>query len=263
MLDLAVAVADAPITSSQYRFVETHAWWLGSFGLFQYLSEQRLRRWVPVHPDRDWLLERELTGAHTWLTGSAAAASAEGFDLHLTVPTGRFRARYGEFDEAARGEVEHRELRRCAARRRPPRGSWQTPTADFLAQLPLDPAALLERLCTDNPGSWFSPFAAAVTALRTGLVPAPLRAAMYRALTGLPGVTVAEHVLNIDGDDCLALVHDAGRTRTEVLIDPRNGQFAGERDTLRADSRSGLKAGMVISTTAVRVAVVDRAGLRP
>jgi hypothetical protein len=95
------------------------------------------------------------------------------------------------------------------------------------------------------------------------LVPAELRGALYRALTGLPGVSVAEHVYNIDGQDCLALVHEAGRTRTELMIDSGHGQFAGERDTLRADSRSGLRSGTVISTTAVRVAVVDRAGARP
>jgi hypothetical protein len=258
LLDLAVAVLDPVVTSSQYRFIETHAWWLGTFGLHQYLSEQRLRRWVPAHPQRDWLLERELTGAHTWLTGSAAAARADGFDLREVVPTGRFRAPYGEFDE--RG---HRDVGRCATRRHPPRGSWQSPTVPFFQRLPRDPGVLLERLCEDNPGSWFTPFAAAVTALRTGLVPAPLRAALYRAVTGLPDVQVAEHVPNVDGQDCLALVHDAGRTRTELLIDPVNGQFAGERDTLRADSRSGLRAGMVISATAVRAAVVDQAGMRP
>jgi len=258
LLDLAVAVSDPPVTTSQYRYVETHAWWLGSFGLHQYLCEQRLRQWVPAHLERDWLLERELTGAHTWLTGSAAAARAAGFNLRELVPTGRFRARYGEFAVQDDPELAH-----CAARRRPPAGNWQTPSVQFFQRLPRDPNTLLERLCADNPGSWFSPFAAAVTSLRTGLVPAALRGALYRALTGLPGVSVHEHAPNIDGHDCLALVHDAGRTRTELLIDPATGQFAGERDTLRAASRSGLRAGMVISTTAVRVAVVDEAGARP
>ena len=133
MLDLAVAVVDPAVTSSQYRYVETHAWWLGTFGLHQYLSEQRVRQWVPAHPDRTWLLERELTGAHTWLTGSAAVARADGFDLRALVPTGRFRAPHGEFDATARDELEHRELGRCTPRRRPPRGNWQSPT---LAVLP-------------------------------------------------------------------------------------------------------------------------------
>ena len=173
-------------------------------------------------------------------------------------PVGRFRARYGEFSGS------HGQFGGCSsAGRRPPRGSWQSPTAAFLARLPRDPQLLLDRLSADNPSSWFTPFAAAVTALRTGLVPAPLRSALYRALTGLPGVRVEEHIYNIDGHDCLALVHDAGRTRTELMIDPVHGQFAGERDTLRTDSRCGLPAGTVISSTAVRVAVVEAAGVRP
>ena len=102
-----------------------------------------------------------------------------------------------------------------------------------------------------------------MTALRTGLVPAALRVALYRALTGLPGVDVAEHVPTVDGQDCLALVHDVGRTRTELMIGWRDGQFAGERDTLRADSRCGLPTGTVISSTAVQVSVVDQVPQRP
>ena len=78
MLDLAIAVSDRPVRPDQYRYVETHAWWLGTFGLHHYLSEQRLRQWVPAHPDRDLVLERELTGAHTWLTGSAAVVTILG-----------------------------------------------------------------------------------------------------------------------------------------------------------------------------------------
>ena len=52
-------------------------------------------------------------------------------------------------------------------------------------------------------------------------------------------------------------MHDVGRTRTELMIDPEHGQFAGERDTLRAESRCGLRAGTVISSTAVTVSVTD------
>ncbi len=256
MLDLAVAVYDPPLASEQYRLVDTHAWWLGTFRDHQHLSEHRVRQWVPAQPDREWLLERELTGAQTWLLGSAEQAADDGFALHDIAPTGQFRACHGEFHTRPVTAA-------CAPRRRAPRGNWQTPTPRFLEQLPRHADALLAMLRADNPGSWFSPFAAAVTALRTGIVPAPLRAALYRALTGLPGVTVAEHVYNIDGHDCLALIHDAGRTRTELLIDPTHGQFAGERDTLRAGSRCGLRAGTVISSTAVRVAVVDQAGARP
>jgi hypothetical protein len=257
LLDLAVAAFDPPVTSSQYRYVETHAWWLGTFGRHQHLTEHRLRQWVPAQSNRDWLLEHELTGAQAWLAGSAEEAREDGFELRDVVPTGRFWARYGEFD------AQRADTGGCGARQRPRRGNWQSPTVGFFDRLPRDAELLLGRLRADNPGSWFSPFAAAVTALRTGLVPATLRSALYRALTGLPGVSVAEHVYTVDGHDCLALVHDVGRTRTELMIEPVDGQFAGERDTLRIDSRCGLRADTVISSTSVRVAVVDHAGCRP
>ena len=257
MLDLGLTVTDRPVVPGQYRYVATHAWWLGSFGPHQHLTEHRLRLWVPAHPDGEWVLHRELTGAQTWLTGSAEQAHADGFELRGVAPTGWMRAARGDFD----ADGTDSGCATVASRQR--RGSWQSPTPEFLARLPRDPDALLARLREDNPGSWFGPFAAAVTALRTALVPADLRAAFYPAMTGLPGVSVAERALDVDGQECLALVHDAGRTRTEVMIDRTNGQFAGERDTLRADSRCGLPAGSVISTTAVRTAVVDGIGEPP
>jgi hypothetical protein len=264
--DHAIAVSDRPMALHQYRFVETHAWWLGTFGLHQHLTEHRLRQWIPVHPEREWVLERELTGAQTWLSGSAEEAREDGFDLRDVAPVGRFRARYGDFDTSRDSEDDfgiELDTVFCPRPRTPRRGSWQSPTPEFLERLPRDPATLLARLREDNPGSWFGPFAAAVTALRTTLVPAELRAAFFRALSALPGVSFAEDAQNVDGHACVALVHDAGRTRTELLLDPADGQFAGERDTLRVDSRCGLPAGTVISTTAVRTGVVDAEGEVP
>ena len=136
-------------------------------------------------------------------------------------------------------------------------GSWQSPTREFFSRLPRDPEVLVHRLREENTGSWFGPFAAGVTALRTCLVPADLRAALCLALACLPGVRATEGVENVDGVACLALVHDAGRTRTELMLSPDDGQFAGERDTVRTGSRTGLAAGTVISSTAVRTTVVD------
>ncbi len=262
MIEPAIAVSDRSMAPHQYRFVETHAWWLGTFGPHQHLTEHRLRQWIPAQPDREWVLERELTGAQTWLTGSAEEAREDGFDLHDLAPVGRFRARHGDFGTSPDSDPDLDTVL-CARPGPPRRGSWQSPTPEFIGRLPRDPAALLTRLREDNPGSWFGPFAAAVTALRTVLVPAELRTAFYRALTALPGVSFTDDALNVDGHECFALVHDAGRTRTELLLDPSDGQFAGERDTLRTDSRAGLRAGTVISTTAVRTAVVESEGELP
>src|SRR5919107_1900386 len=195
--DLSIAATDRPLRPGQYVYVETHAWWLTTHGPHQLLAEHRLRQWVPADVERPWVLEREVTGAQEWLNGSAEAALAEGYDLRPAAPVGRFRARHGE----------------------------------FFARLPRDPDTLVQRLCDENTGSWFGPFAAGVTALRPCLVPADLRAALCLALACLPGVRAVEGIENVDGVACLALVHDAGRTRTELMLSPVDGQFAGERDT--------------------------------
>lgn len=255
-----VEASDRPLRPDQYLLVRTHAWWLGSFGRHNHLTEHRLHQWVPARRERDWLLVRELAGGQRWLTGSADDARADGYDPGDVGPVGRFRAPYGEFAVAETPEDTSGLCTPAPSRRR---GSWQAPTAEFLACLPRDPDVLRDRLCEDNPGSWFGPFPAAVTALRTCLVPADLRTALYRALGGLPFVTLRPGVRNVDGHECVALVHDAGRTRSELLIDPVDGQFAGECDTLRVDSRCGLAAGTVISTTAVQATVVDKLGQLP
>lgn len=249
-----ISASDAPIGPDQYRHVATHAWWLGSFAtdelVHTHLVEHMLHQWVPAQPDRDWLLDHQVTGQVRWLSGDEHAAREAGFDPRDGVSVGRFRAPYGDFHAEQQGRRPGRRVQ-----------GWHAPTPSFLAGLPREPAELLRRLCADNPPSRYSgPFIAAAGALRTCLVPADLRTALLRALCALPAVQVVEDVLDLDGRSCAALVHDDGPTRTELLVDPTDGQYAGERDTLRRDSRCGLRAGTMISTTAVRTAVVDTLG---
>ncbi len=262
MRDLPLPVSDRPLGPGQYVFVQTHAWWLTTHGPHQHLAEHRLRQWVPACADRHWLLEREVTGRRTWLAGSAEEALAEGYDLRPAQPSGRLRAAHGAFEAVEDALDGPAAAPPCIPAVRP-RGSWRTPSMEFFARLPREVDALLARLREDNTGSWFGPFAAGVAALRTALVPAELRATLCLALARLPGVTAVEGVANVDGEECLALVHDAGRTRTELMLHPADGQFAGERDTLRMDSPAGLRVGTVISSTAVRTGVVDAEGSLP
>jgi hypothetical protein len=58
-------------------------------------------------------------------------------------------------------------------------------------------------------------------------------------------------------------VHDDGPTRTELLVDPDDGSFAGECDTLRVASRLGLAVGTVVLCTTVVGSVVDTLGGLP
>lgn len=253
-------VTDEPIRPDQYRWVATRAWRLGTFTaparpgtVHSHLAEHLVTQWVPRCPERDWLLDHRVTGVVCWLSGSEADAREAGFDPRDGVPTGRFRAPYGDFHAEAQG-------------RRPGRRAqgWHLPTPEFLADLPREPDALRDRLCTDNPPSRYAgPFVAAAGALRTGLVPAPLRAALYCALAALPAVKVVHEVADLDGRPCTALVHDDGPTCTELLVDPRDGQFAGERDTLRRDSCCGLPTGTMIHASAMRTGVVDHLGEVP
>jgi hypothetical protein len=258
VLEPAVRTADSPLGADQYRYIATRGWWMGSFdtprGLLLHLTEQCIRQWVPARPERDWLLDREVTGRVQWLTGSAHEARNAGFDLADTVPTGRFRAAHGDFYAGLDGLTP-----------RPRIGSWHTPTAEFLAHLPREVPALCTRLQTHGPEGRVAaqPFARAVGALRSGLVPADLRAALYAALLELPAVTVDDNACDLDGTTRVALVHDDGPTRTELLVDPVDGAFAGERDSLRVDSRLGLTAGTVVLSTAVASHVVDTLGGLP
>ena len=256
--DLSIAATDRPLRPGQYVYVETHAWWLTTHGPHRLLAEHRLRQWVPADAERPWVLEREVTGAQEWLNGSAEAALAEGYDLRPAAPVGRFRARHGAFDDDGLDDTE----RPCARPRRL-RGSWQTPTREFFARLPRDPDTLVQRLCDENTGSWFGPFAAGVTALRTCLVPADLRAALCLALACLPGVRAVEGIENVDGVACHARLHHPRRPPPPLELNPRDRPFAGGRATLRTGSRTGLAAGTVISSTAVRTAVVNTEGARP
>lgn len=254
----AVRTADRPLSPDQYRYIATRGWWMGSFGtstgLLLHLTEQWIRQWVPARPERDWLLDREVTGRVHWLTGSAAEADDEGFDPAAGVPTGRFRAAHGDFYAGLDDLPE-----------RPRPGSWHAPTPAFLDRLPREPHSLLRCLNADGPeGRTASqPFARAVGALRSGLVPADLRAALYAALVELPAVEVDEHATDCEGNPRLALVHDDGPTRTELIVDPIDGAFAGERDTLRTPSRLGLSAGTVVLCTSVSTHVVDTLGGLP
>jgi len=256
LLEPAVRTADYPLGPDQYRYIATRGWWMGSFGtstgLLLHLTEQWIRQWVPARPERDWLLDREVTGRVRWLTGTAEEADDEGFDLLDAVPVGRYRAPHGDFYAA-----------QPAPRR--PVGTWHAPTADFLARLPRDPVALLARLQADGPEGRVAgqPFARAVGALRSGLVPADLRAALYAALVELPAVKLDENATDLDGNARLAFVHDDGPTRTELLVDPDDGSFAGECDTLRSDSRLGLTTGTVVLCTTSTSRVVDTLGGLP
>ena len=96
----------------------------------------------------------------------------------------------------------------------------------------------VQRLREENPGSWFGPFAAG------GHGPAHRPRARRPARRAVPGAGRPARGARGGGRARTSTAWRAsrssttpGRTRTELMIDPADGQFAGERDTLRTDSR--------------------------
>ncbi len=257
MIDPAAMAADEPLGPGQYRCVLTRAWWTGhvqrSGHDFSCLAENVIQVWVPADERDEWLLDRRQTGRRIWLEGSPEQFARAGGGPLGSWPTGRWQAPYGDFFAAESGEQPG-----------PMEDCWQLPNSHFLAALPRDPKALYQRLRADSPDDrpgYVGPFVYAADALRTGRVPADLRAALYRALLLLPGIEVGE-ADDQDGPRHILLAVDDGVRCNEILISSTDGQFAGERATLTRDVR-GLTAGTVTTDTAVRVAIVDALGQLP
>lgn len=144
--------------------------------------------------------------------------------------------------------------------------SWQTPSPAFLAALPRDPAALRRRLYEDSKGQGNSPDGEAVVfvadILRSGIVPADLRAALFRVLRTVPGVDVTSGVATIDGRTGVGIgrVESHDGVRQEVVIDPATGELIGEREvaTEGVPAEAGVAPGTVMYATSVTRRAVQR-----
>jgi hypothetical protein len=254
----ALPAIDESLGPDQYLVVSTHAWTMRSHSFlhgrsgvptvrYVLLEELRSDRWVPAEPSRNWVGDQRRTGRRWWLLGSEEEARADGIDLDRQDHGGRVRAPYGDF-------LAERENRRPGPRP----GSWRAPSSDFLAALPRDPDQLLARLEIDHPRHRFShPLTHVADALRTCLFPADLRAALYRGLLQHSEISIDEHIVDLDGRHCVALACDIGARTHELLIDPADGQYAGERETAGNDPLWPVEPGTVIRSSATLTAITD------
>jgi hypothetical protein len=246
-----VVAIDEPLAPGQYRYIATHAWWMASSPDFAYLAENLLETWVPADQTREWLWRRDVTGANKWLSGKKADTTID----DSAWPEGEWRAPCGDWFAADEGRAP------CSQE-----GGWQVPTAEFLASLPRDPGSLYERLRTDTDGKGSDPNLEMVVyvadVLRTGLVPADLRASLYRALAKVEGLQITEQVANVDGRKGTAYGISAAGRRHDVIVDPATGQFIGERQ-LTEDGYDGIPAGTVTEYTSVTTTVVSGIGVEP
>ncbi len=149
------------------------------------------------------------------------------------------------------------------------KAGWISPSADFIARLPRDPAALLAAL-RKNDHSWpglgnapaqgdYRAFERAGSILVSGFATAEQRATLYKALRGIHGIQLLPDAVNLDGKGgrSIGLVELWG-IRKELIIDSKTGQFIGLREvaTVTAPLNGDgdpmpIKSGDVISWTSV------------
>jgi hypothetical protein len=137
-----------------------------------------------------------------------------------------------------------------------------------LNALPTNAEALLEYFDSQYLGGSSSRdednFVRMTGVLRSGLVPAELRAGFYGALALIPGVTSTADVANLDGVTGVAI----GRTeplrlglRQEIIIDPSTGLVIGERQVATV-AVLGFGVNSIYSQTAIETTVVSSAPQR-
>ncbi|ADP79190.1 CU044_5270 family protein [Pseudofrankia inefficax] len=247
------AKPDPPVGPTQYREITTRASYssssTGTDGReVTWLVESVTRLWIPGDPTKPWIMQQGgPTAIHWFNPGDEVWAKANGLGGQSSLPY-LTRAVGGEFN----GPISDIQ-------------AWQAPTPGFLSRLPRDPDQLLARIYQDSKGEGRSKDGEALVfiadVMRCGFVPADLRAAFFRAATGIPGVTVTDHAANLAGRTGVAVGRDeGGDTRQEMIFDPATGEFIGEREVvLNADYIPGVPVGTAISYTAVSSEVVDSA----
>jgi hypothetical protein len=251
---LTLRTSDPTLLPDQYLEVSTTAVWGASSNIDE---SQRLVTWltitdeqlyIPADRDDDWVWVRGLAKPYATFGADSkkvadrqwASISAE----HGADYTERIRAPRGEFFGSPPGFI----------------------TTDQMAGLPRDPYLLLNHIYWSTIGQGPSPDGEALVwiadLLRTGAVPADLRAALYKAAAMIPGVEVTDNQATLDGTTGIAIgrLEDTSGVRQDIIIDPETGRLIGERSvSTKGDRDASIPAGTATSWTAVHTTVVDSA----
>lgn len=248
-----ITATDPPLGPGQYRYIALHTWNLYAVNIEDRsgtLYEHRAETWVPHDQNQEWLRRDTRIGLVDY-EDPEAAASAGLWPDYLPTFDPEHQARCGDYMAAS----ENREP--CTHE-----VSWDRPTREFLDDLPREPSALLEllRASGHKPASE-NAVEAATWVLRSGLVPADLRAALYRALALVPELEITDEFANLDGRVGMALGITGLAERQDLIVDTATGQFIGER--VVATEGNWPQEGTIFSYSAVTTAVVDEIGVPP
>lgn len=246
---VAAAGGDA-IPAGAYRYINIDGWVHGATDSdqFGYLEQTRRQIWVPADWHDTWLERDSTTGQRKPVYAPGATA---------TKPVRNVPART---DPEMKGPCADYFINMCTTD-----GSWQTPTQGWIAGLPTNGADMYNRLYDDSRGHGQSQqsemLVQATDALRTGLLPASVRATLYRAMAQIGGVEIGDAAVNLNGRVGTGFTVTGPALRDETIIDPTTGEFIGTRTTtLGHDAVTKNPAGAVISYTAVDTQIVKTLG---
>ncbi|TFC25411.1 hypothetical protein E3O25_12355 [Cryobacterium sp. TMT1-3] len=222
-----IQYADLVAGSDQYLRSHTHARWGVCDATGCEPNDQIMDVYMPADPEAEWTLYRDWGNMPGVLTGESIETT---------------RAVDGRFYD--------------------PGHSWVN--VDY-ADIPLDGAAAYEWIDAQYNGGSASRdednFVRITDILRSGLVPAPQRAALLDALSRISGVTATDNVANLDGVTGIAIGRNemlrAGE-RQEIIIDPDTGLVIGER-AMSGTTLFGWGVNEEMSLTAIETTVVDTA----
>ncbi|KAA2253515.1 hypothetical protein F0L68_32370 [Solihabitans fulvus] len=255
---------DTPLAPGQFRHISLHAWWSTGTMMasdskgnptkgFSYLREQTIDRWVPADYRDDWLERRKLTGRKTWLGGTEPESAMNRPEPDADIQNAEYHGKCGDFFPKSKP------AKVCGDA-----NDWDFP--EYYAGLPRDPDQLLARWTKDTSAKGSSPSTIlyyVTQILGTGLAPADVRAAAYQALAKLPGIQVIDRAANLDGVVGMALgIEDNKADRTELILDPKTGQYIGDRVVAVHPTTPWIKPGTVTSFTSQTSTAVSEQGAK-
>ncbi|MDQ0680888.1 hypothetical protein QFZ30_004270 [Arthrobacter pascens] len=213
----------------------------------EWLDKYSDHLYIPSDQTAEWIWNREARIPTTFFSEDAKAEATKYQQSQAGDPT-----RMGELLRAPGGNFYGEQRMLFAG----------LPLAEGVKTLPRDPQALLDTIRQlDNPDrSEAETLESIAAALQTGVVPADLRAALYKAAALIPGVTVVDREANLDGKAGTAIgIEDPDRgTRMDIIIDPATGLLIGQRKvTLTAGET--FPAGTATGWTSVQTSVVNSA----
>ena len=246
-----ITYSDPKIGPGHFRYVRDQVWGGGVSGdPSKPLTDQATTTWQPAKWTDQWLRRDSVLGSLTVRADESGQIVAAGPEQKPSLRDNDVRAGCADFDAV---DPQHSGGRLPCVDQK---GSWLTPTPDWLASLPKDAVALATKLKAETPSD-VSPLYMAVQALKTGVVPADIRPILYRALTYLPGdASGTKDVANLDGKLGFAIGVVKQGVVDEILIDPSDGTYLGERQYEPANDS-------IFLISAMRYGVVDKLGGTP